>query len=78
MYLEEENGNDEVIKGEPLWEVTIVIAEEEQGKDENEVLSRQLRPSQTNDLQTCHRQNYGCTTTNKKSQRRAKLGYGLP
>ena len=68
MYLEEENGNDEVIEGEPLGEVAIVVAEEEQGEDENEVLSRQLRPSQANDLQTCHRQNNGCTTANKKSQ----------
>ena len=45
MYLEEEDGNDEVIKGESLREMPVVVAEEEQGKDENKVLSRELCPS---------------------------------
>lgn len=33
VYLEEEDGNDEVIEGEPLGEVAVVVAKEEEGKD---------------------------------------------
>lgn len=62
MYLEEENSNDEIIKGQPLREVAVVEVEEEQCKDENEVLPRELRPRQPNDLQTSHCHNYGRTT----------------
>ena len=32
-YLEEEDGNDEVIEGEPLGEVAVVVAKEEEGED---------------------------------------------
>ena len=42
VKLVKQDPNDQIIEGQPLGEVAVVIVEEEEGEDENEVLTREL------------------------------------
>ena len=61
-HLEKQDSNDEVVKGQPLREVPVVEAEEEESEDEDCVLPRELSPGQPDDLQSRHSHHNGCST----------------
>ena len=43
VELVKQDCDDEVIEGQSLGQVTVVVVEEEEGEDEHQVLARQLR-----------------------------------
>ena len=62
VKLVEQDRDDEVIEGEPLREVAVVVVEEEEGEDEDQVLARELGEGTPEELQSGHRQNQSCST----------------
>lgn len=64
----EQNGNDEVIKGEPLREVRVVKVEEEECEGEDEILLGCVRQSAAYQLHPHHSHHKGCTTSRGKEK----------